>query len=606
MSRSVAILVVMFCLLVGVTSFVPHIDASPAAEPPLMEIVSPSGTAARTAVILANIQKLDIITRGIAYDPARDRIYATTGQTGLPKDNAVVPITPDGVFEEKIVVDGIPQQVIASGDGQFLYVSLLRPGDGRPYMQRVNLADKTTEPKWELVPGEPDVCGYIVAGDMFTLPGNPHALAVVRWNNGCSPRQEGVAIYDDGIMRPKTDGDHSGPLNIEPSSSPDVLYGSDSGTWPSGVYFMTADATGVTITGSVTVEQAPGTDFTFVDGLLYFDSGLVFDPDAVKTVGHYEIGEVLPSPLSAVGVDKTSRRVYFIIPSEQPEGDATLMAFDQDSFKFLAAVTVPGLKDGVGQFINIAPNRFALRTFGEELMLMDVHELGNTLFMPVAADDFCAPFFDDFSDPTSGWAVGSSDLVESGYADGEYRIASRASGYLFLRGAPACAREHYEVSVDARWEGETGALYGITFGIWNQYDYFYLFAVNSDSQEFVLYRFEPTQVVTLAGLDYRYFIAPGNGVNHLRVIRQGSIIHMFVNGQEIGQIYDTTIFGMTQVGLAIMPYTNAPDADARFDNFSFTWLPPLDSDEANTGQRESAAGAGFVLEGKRGALPWER
>jgi hypothetical protein len=472
-------------------------------------------------------------------------------------------------------------------------------------MQRVNLVGGTTEPKWELVPGEPGVCGYITAGDMFTLPGNPHALVVARWNTGCSPRQEGVAIYDDGTMRPKTDGDHSGPLNIEPSGSPDVIYGTDSGTWPSGVFFMTVDAEGVTITGGVTVEQAPGTDFTFVDGLLYFDNGLLFDPATVQTVGRYDLGEIMPFAQPVVGVDVMARRVYFILGSGEPFGDATLMMFDQDSRRFMASATIPGLKGGVAQFLNVAPGRFVLRTNNQELFLIDVTRLENSLFMPVMADDFCAPFFDDFDDPLSGWAISSNELVESGYESGEYRIFSRADGYIFLRGAPACDREHYEVNVDARWEGPTGVLYGITFGIKGSYDWFYWFAVNSDNQQFVLYRFEPNQVVTLAELDTRYFIAPGNGVNHLRVIRQGSTIHMFVNGQEIGQVKDTIIFGKTAVGLAMMPYQGEPNADARFDNFRYEWLPPENSDGANLGESDLAAGLSYSLEGERVALPWE-
>jgi hypothetical protein len=160
--------------------------------------------------------------------------------------------------------------------------------------------------------------------------------------------------------------------------------------------------------------------------------------------------------------------------------------------------------------------------------------------------------------------------------------------------------------MDARWDGPTGALYGITFGIMGDYDWFYWFAVSADTQRWALYRFEPDDVVLMAGPEARSAIVSGNGVNHLQVIRRGQLIDLFVNGERMYQTTDTTLHGQTAVGLAMLPYTGEPNADARFDNFMFELRPALNSE----GELRAAAAPSLrVGDVAAGAIPmraWQR
>jgi hypothetical protein len=192
-------------------------------------------------------------------------------------------------------------------------------------------------------------------------------------------------------------------------------------------------------------------------------------------------------------------------------------------------------------------------------------------FLPVVAS-FCPDFFDDFSNPASGWEVGEDDYVRSEYLNGEYRILTKQSGYIYLFRAPICHRQNYVVEVDARWVGTPGASYGLIFGISGDFSQFYLFEVNTDYQVYWLLRGDPSGWATLVDFTYSPAIHSGAASNHLKVTRNGSQITLEVNGTVLGTWYDSTISGLTGAGLASSPYDDAPVSDARLDNFRVTSL----------------------------------
>jgi hypothetical protein len=194
-------------------------------------------------------------------------------------------------------------------------------------------------------------------------------------------------------------------------------------------------------------------------------------------------------------------------------------------------------------------------------------------FLPVAIRNYCPDFFDDFSNPISGWPVGESSFVRAEYLGGEYRVLSKQP-FLFLFRAPACERHSYIVEADMRWVGTPGSDIGILFSLMSDFSQYYFADINTDAQAYAIFRRSPSGFSLVAPPAQHAAIHPGAQTNHLKVTRDGGQITLEINGQFIGSWTDYAIGGFTYVGLAMAPYEEAPVADARFDNFRMTKIDP--------------------------------
>lgn len=195
------------------------------------------------------------------------------------------------------------------------------------------------------------------------------------------------------------------------------------------------------------------------------------------------------------------------------------------------------------------------------------------VYLPYIARYYCPPdFYDDFSNPASGWDVVDDSYVRTEYLDGEYRVLTKQSGYFYLFKAPTCNRQNYTVEADARWAGTPGSSYGLIFGLASDYSRYYLFDMNTDYQQFRLLRRDPSGFVTVVPVTSASAINGGTASNHLKVTRNGNGITLEVNGTVLGTWYDGTIGGLTGAGLVTNPYGNLPISDARFDNFAMVTL----------------------------------
>ncbi len=188
-------------------------------------------------------------------------------------------------------------------------------------------------------------------------------------------------------------------------------------------------------------------------------------------------------------------------------------------------------------------------------------------YLPTLLRNYCGGYFDDFSNPSSGWFVGEDEFVRSEYLSGEFRILTKRSGYFFLYASPGCRLQAYSVETDARWVGALGNSYGLLFGISPGFEQYYLFDVNSEFQMFRLLRRAPGGFVTIAPPTFSPAINIGASSNHLKAIRIGDRIWLEINGVAIGSYWDNTIGGSTGTGLVASASSAHPSVDARFDNF---------------------------------------
>ena len=174
-------------------------------------------------------------------------------------------------------------------------------------------------------------------------------------------------------------------------------------------------------------------------------------------------------------------------------------------------------------------------------------------------------YFDDFSNPSSGWPKGDDGNVLLEYANGEYRILVRPTE--FEAGAsPGLHATNYSVSVDVRNLSNAWATYGLAFSIDSNWDTFYSFEI-SYSQFYAIYRYDTTNAIMLTS-NYSDALNPGTASNHIRIDREGDSIKAYANGQLLASVTDGTYVGDRNLGLVVFSYSSAPNIDIRFDNFT--------------------------------------
>src|SRR5260370_5050238 len=141
--------------------------------------------------------------------------------------------------------------------------------DGAGAGRRFEKKCLTAGPQFPLGAGQ--VPGEVFAGDLQVMPGHAETVAVARRSNG-------VAIYDNGVPRPKMVSWTDFVDIIAFGRSADRLYGTDTQTSGAAFTRMAIDAMGLTVLDKGT-RSGLGAQMKFADGLIYGSSGLRVDPE---------------------------------------------------------------------------------------------------------------------------------------------------------------------------------------------------------------------------------------------------------------------------------------------------------------------------------------
>jgi uncharacterized repeat protein (TIGR01451 family) len=177
----------------------------------------------------------------------------------------------------------------------------------------------------------------------------------------------------------------------------------------------------------------------------------------------------------------------------------------------------------------------------------------------------CTPlYFDDFSNPGSGWPVADDgkNLVE--YSNNEYLILVRPPSWGVIA-RPGFKAADYLVSVAARNPGNVMGSYGIAFGMSQDGSTFYSFEIFPNGW-YGLYRNSGQSYVKLAEA-FSSAIHQGSATNLIKVKRNGSEIVVFANNQLLTSVTDSNFTGDLYLGLITFSY-DQPYVDIRFDNFT--------------------------------------
>jgi hypothetical protein len=318
-----------------------------------------------------NMRVITLASNDLVYDPGTGRIYASVPAGGGANANTVTAIDPNNAqVGASVPVGDSPNKLARSDNGDFLYVAL----DGPAAVRRIDLTTFTAGLQFAVgVKPDPVTPTPLFVEDMEVLPGDSHAVAISRRNQGFSPRHEGVAIYDDGVQRPTATPGHTGSNVIEFGATLATLYGHNTETTEFGFRRMAVDSMGVTVTAVNTSFDSPSllpdsSDIRYDAGRIYSTSGRVIDPEAFTLIGTF------PGIASfgwLVRPDAAQGKVYFL----QANGmGATLRIHDLNTFVLLKAIQLPGISGTPGSLIRWGSDGLAFRTSDNQVVLVNISD----------------------------------------------------------------------------------------------------------------------------------------------------------------------------------------------------------------------------------------
>lgn len=278
------------------------------------------------SVSITSQRTLELPAGGIAWDAPRGRLYAAVGSDGGPQANTVVAIDPTtGAITGSVNVGGDPGALAISDDESTLWVAL----DGTREVLRLSLPS--------LTPGTRFSTGPHRVEELQVMPGHPGTVVASLQNDCCSPRHEGVAVYDNGVRRARSTDGHTGANRIVFGESAAVVYGYSNEGSPAHFYTIQVRADGAVVAReSDDVLSGANGHIRFGGGRVYSTLGIV--ADAARHVQVRYIPEAWAQ--SSVAVDVALGRVFYI---DTDTYGHTLQMFDVNTFDRLGSTSLSGL-----------------------------------------------------------------------------------------------------------------------------------------------------------------------------------------------------------------------------------------------------------------------
>ncbi len=175
-------------------------------------------------------------------------------------------------------------------------------------------------------------------------------------------------------------------------------------------------------------------------------------------------------------------------------------------------------------------------------------------------------YFDNFSNPESGWDVWNSDSAVISYDMDGLRFQIKEANYDYWS-LPGQRFTDVTMGVDANLiGGPTDNDYGLLCRFQNEYN-FYAFLISSDGYGGIV-KVKDGLYQTLSspdGLEYGLMIEQGEAVNQIRADCVGTRLTLYVNQEKFLEVEDAD-FSTGDVGLIAGSYSE-PGVDILFDNF---------------------------------------
>jgi len=306
----------------------------------------------------AFIRTVDLAAADLAYDTTKNRLYASVSPSDSHFGNSIVYLdSPTDTPHLLVSLSASPGKLALSDNGQYLYAALSTGAVAR--------IDTTDSSVFSFSLGE-DPQGFpLFVGYLAALPGQPNALAISRNLEmpGGWRYYAGIAIYDDGVMRPEvTPAGQYQPFCPIAFYSPSILYAA----LPLSLGKISVTATGADLI-STTSGLAPGFDCEFrIDGnFAYFFTGSLVNLNQLSLAGSFAAsGPLFPDPLAD--------EVYFV--AQEPVGFSRvtrLKASDKNSLSESWSAEIPGVQGSVLGIAGGGQGKLAFLTDSNQVFMID-------------------------------------------------------------------------------------------------------------------------------------------------------------------------------------------------------------------------------------------
>jgi len=300
------------------------------------------------------LRSLNLVTADLLWDADRGKMYASvpTSATGSPYANKVVTIDPATLqITGSVTTNQDPGQLAITSGGEYLYVAL----NGNGTVAKINLTTMAVVSTFAV--GTSPSYGTLYVSDMCTVAGQPDVVVISQYRKGVSPKHDGVAAYDNGVMRPVETQDHTGSDIIEPSADPTIFFGYNTDTSEFGFRRLKLGPTGMTqleVKGDLF--SGYSANMRSAGDMVYSTGGVAVDGPKMKRIGSFgTTGIACP--------DAPANRVYYL------EGQSSysttydkVAAFDPVTFSLIRRLTLPSGQSSAGSLIRWGVNGLAFRT----------------------------------------------------------------------------------------------------------------------------------------------------------------------------------------------------------------------------------------------------
>jgi len=176
-------------------------------------------------------------------------------------------------------------------------------------------------------------------------------------------------------------------------------------------------------------------------------------------------------------------------------------------------------------------------------------------------------FQDDFSNNTTGWPVVHSDEGITDYENAVYRIFVNMENQDYFATPGLSLQGDVRVDVDAT---KVGGVDDNDLGVICRYqdnNNLYQFVISSDGYVGIMKWVDGSlENIGEETLIESSAVNMGNAHNHIRAECIGDTLTLYVNGQQVSSVQDTTFSGGGDVGIFAGTY-DEPGTDIHFDNF---------------------------------------
>ncbi len=191
---------------------------------------------------------------------------------------------------------------------------------------------------------------------------------------------------------------------------------------------------------------------------------------------------------------------------------------------------------------------------------------GGATATPLPAEDIL--FQDDFGNSGSGWEIGEYEAGDVGYKDGAYFVTSTQLETL-MWGVANRSFDNVIIEVDATQISagpDSNNAYGVACREQSGDDgYGYYLRISGDGY-YSIAKAANEEFTALVDWTESNVINKGNATNHIRAICNGTTLELFVNGQRLGSVEDST-FASGDIAFTATTYEDEM-TEVHFDNLT--------------------------------------